>query len=243
MQGLFNTCLVLALLTATGCGEDESEAPPQVNAPASVTVEGAAPTVTAEPTHGGTIVAAGPHPVEVVAHDDGAIEAYVVGSAPPPEAQLTVTVPTDEGPRPVVLVWEDDRYYGVVEGPTIVQGPTEVVYVVDDRAYRGRVDTVVVVEAPRPRPPRADVVVRGPRPRGRVVVEHPVPRARVDVQVGGAPPPPGVVVRHRGPRIRHHGRRMRRRGPRARAMVRHRRHRRQRRHRRHRMSFRRRGRR
>ncbi len=203
--------LLSALLTAGGC-QDEPEPPPLMNAPASVTVEATPPPVQLQASHGGTVVTAGPHPVEVVPHADGVIEAYVVNDVPPaPGAQLTVTVQTAQGPRPVMLAWDDGRYYGVLRGPTIVPGPTQVVYVVDDRAYRGSLDTLVVVRGHRHRRPRAQVVVQQPvAPSAQVVVDAPVPRARIDVQLG-VPAPPGVVVfeyeddHHHGRHMGHHG--------------------------------------
>lgn len=215
----------MAALALAGCGGEETaeaEIAP-IGEPTTVQVAaGPAPT----PQHGGTVVVAGPHPVEVVPHQDGAVEAYFVADAAPEpaSAQLTVQVATDAGPRPVMLVWDPGqaRFRGSLTGATVAPGPVEVSLLVQGQTYRGRAPTVVIIEAPaapdvvverraranpraevvvqRPEPPRANIVVERPRPPGAtVVVERPGP-PRVDVRVRAPEPPrPRVVVRRPEP--------------------------------------------
>lgn len=200
----------LALLRV--CGSDEAP-PPAASGPAVVAVEGevavAAPapalsaTVT-RPRHGGTVVVAEDHAVEVVAQPSGQVYAYVVdaqGHVPPAaEVNLTVNVHGSDGElHPAVLVWNPTelRYVGRVS-VTPAPGEVEVVLVRGGRPRRGRVDTYVIVPAPAA---RAEVVVGAPRgevvvgaPRGEVVVAGPRVRAGVDVRIE-APPPPSLDVR------------------------------------------------
>lgn len=214
----------LLALAMSACGEDDPENVTVSAEPPEVAVAGdPGVAVDVEPAHGGVVVPAGPHPVEVVARPGGDVEAYFVGAEPPPpsDVELTVRVPTAEGPRPVVLIWDPsrERYRGSVPGVSVSDGPVDVVVSVGPQRYRGRAPTLVVV-APDPRPnvdvvvdrpsrprtvvvegpepPRAEVRVRAPRPRGaRVVVEGPAPPPPPGVVVHGPAPPPGphVVVR------------------------------------------------
>jgi len=205
---------VLAFSLAACGGDDEDVAISPADAPSSVVIEGpGGEQVTVEPVHGGTVVAAGPHALEVARGPEGEVDAWFVGpNPPPPGASVTVRVPTAEGPRPTMLTWDPqvEAYRGRVHNVELVPGPAPVTVVVEGSRYEARAPRLVVLEHP-PRPaatvvveadaPRGpDVVVEAPRPRGpTVVVEHPDPRPRVDVRVE-APPPPQVNVRVEGPR-------------------------------------------
>lgn len=220
------TCLAaLTALPACG-GEEEAEA--EITAIGEPTSVGVAAGPAPAPQHGGTVVVAGPHPVEVVPRSNGEVEAYFVADAPEPaSAQLTVHVTTREGPHPVMLVWdpEQSRFRGTLSGAQIVEGPTEVALIVRGQTYRASAPTVVILEAPaapavvverprrraeshtviveRPEPPSATVIVNRPRPPGAtVVVERPA-RPHVDVRVHAPQPPRPRVVVHRpaAPRV------------------------------------------
>ncbi len=150
-------CVVLGASLLLGC----EEAPPPVpatNAPAVAASPGAAPAPTAavaadlEPTHGGTIVSAGPHPIEVVPHASGQVRAYLPpGVEPPAEAELRVEVPVEgrSRPRPVRLRWDADagRYDGRVRRVQIVPGPVVVHYEVHGEVYVAHAPTVVIAPA------------------------------------------------------------------------------------------------
>ncbi|AKF10372.1 hypothetical protein [Sandaracinus amylolyticus] len=138
-------------------------APPVVAAAAP-----AAPVVVTPPpapSHGGTVVMAGAYPVEVVPHESGEVYAYVVGEAPPPDAELTVVVPVTGGVRTVELAWEpgERRFGGRVRRARIVPGPVDVVLVVGGARWVGHVATFVVLPA---------VVVVETAPAGVIVVEE-----------------------------------------------------------------------
>lgn len=143
---------------AIACG---SEPEVVVTAEAPVVVAGGPPGVVVAPpaavaagevapAHGGTIVMAGSHPVEVVPHESGQVYAYVLGDAPPPEGtELSVVVPVTGGVRPVELVWEagESRWGGRVRHETIVPGPIDVVLVAGGARWVGHVATFVVLPA------------------------------------------------------------------------------------------------
>lgn len=173
-------------------------------------------TVDVDARHGGSVVHAGPHPIEVVPHASGEVHAYVQGPRPP-EARLTVDVPVRGRPRgrPVRLEWDADagHYRGAVpRGVHIVPGPVAVHYHVGPRVYDVHAPHVVVgptivIDGPRWhwgrgkfrghgkfrgrghgkfRGPRGHGMFHGPRGHGRIR--------------GGRGHRPG---RHRGPRGRH----------------------------------------
>ncbi|MCA9606157.1 MAG: hypothetical protein KC619_11210, partial [Myxococcales bacterium] len=168
----------LLALALAGCGQEaEAEVP---------LAEGIGPDLEAEvelppppdgiaPAHGGTVLAAGPYPIEVTATPEGEVEAWFAGpSAPPPDPVVSVRVPTSDGPRPIMLTWDPERaaYRGTVRGPTITSGPVGVRVVVDGHPYRGRAPQLVVIA---PSAPAADVVVVADDapPPAAVVVEAP----------------------------------------------------------------------
>lgn len=216
--------LLALAVSAAGCGDEAEAAVPLA--------EGIAPDVEGEldlppppegiaPAHGGTILAAGPYPMEVVATPAGEVEAYFAGpSGPPPDAVVSVRVPTDAGPRPVMLTWDPERnaYRGSVRNATVAPGPVDVRVVVAGTPYRGRAPQLVIVAPSAPAaavvvardgdegfdedyddgPLRGAVIVEGaPPPRPAVVVER--PRATVVVE-HPTPPRPTVVVEHPRPR-------------------------------------------
>ncbi|NIW32632.1 MAG: hypothetical protein GWN25_37945 [Actinobacteria bacterium] len=115
-------------------------------------------TVDVDARHGGSVVHAGPHPIEVVPHASGEVHAYVQGPRPP-EARLTVDVPVRGRPRgrPVRLEWDADagHYRGAVpRGVHIVPGPVAVHYHVGPRVYDVHAPHVVVGPT---------IVIDGPR--------------------------------------------------------------------------------
>jgi hypothetical protein len=142
------TAIVLAAALLR-CGEEEASG--------TVTVQGAPPAqaqvvVDAEPEHGGTVVAAGQYPVEVVAHRSGEVYAYALGDAPPPgDVEMTVSVPIQgrDTPRPVLMSWSPrhHRYEGRIRRAEIVAGPCDVALVVSGVEYAGHVAVIVVAPA------------------------------------------------------------------------------------------------
>lgn len=216
----FVSILILGLLVV-GCGEADAEGDdivPIANETATDVVP-APPAAIVDPQNGGTVVSAGPYPIEVVGRDDTGVEAFFLGGdAPDPGGvELTVTVPTTAGDRPVVLVWDprEARFRGVVPDASLAGGPIEVVVATGGETYRGAGPALIVVQSPAaPRDPAPQVVVERPAPaHPAVVVNRPgvvVNRPAVVVQR------PAVVVERPGVVIegpRHHPRRIGR-GPR-----------------------------
>ncbi len=225
---------VVLLLSAGGCGgQDDAQAnlepvadPPPEEATAQVALPVPGAQVAA---HGGTILTAGDKPIEVVADEDGTIEAYYAGNAPPqPQSgSFVVRVPDTAGQiRPVSLTWDPDKgsYRGQLRGAAPVPGPLDITLTLGGQTYRASAPTFVVLEpaaratlARHPRraapssvvevrsaAPSAQVNVQAPAPPGAQVVVQPgmpppPPGARVVVQPGMPPPPPGVVVRPGAP--------------------------------------------
>lgn len=213
-----------ALFVLAACGgNDEAEVPEmgagagptEVELPGEVVVEAEAAELP-PPAHGGTVLAAGDHRVEVVAEEDGYVNAFMLADAPPPPAatEITVRVPADDGEvHPVVLTWNpsENRYRGRLHRVRPVPGPIDVTIVVNGQPHRGRAPRVVVigpsfaapaarVEIARPESPQATVhVAPPPGPRVNVEVHHPEPpRAEVRIQPP-APPVPRVEVRAHAP--------------------------------------------
>lgn len=211
MRVLLASMLAISGMTLRVCGSDEdTPPPPAASAAAAVTVSAEVST----PRHGGTVVVAEDHAVEVVTHPNGQIEAWVVaghGEPPPPDGtQLMVNVyGADSAPHPVTLVWDAPRarYHGRLVGVAPRPGPVEVTLLVEGRVRRGRVPTYVVVEAPTAvvevdrdvHVGEAHVVVERPHVRGTIEVHAPPPpHLRVEVN---APPPPHLDVHVRTPGI------------------------------------------
>jgi hypothetical protein len=155
-----------------GCGSDEEtsveitaaadEAPPpdETGEPAAAVV-----IEDMEPEHDGTLVAAGPYPVEVVAHESGEVYAHVRGDAPPPaDVVLTVDVPVERrrSGRPVRMIWNprNERWEGRVRRLEVVPGPLDVHITVGGVEHHGHVDVIVVA-------PVVEVRVDTPRRRRR----------------------------------------------------------------------------
>lgn len=188
---------LVVLLGLTGCGEDTEEEAPQIAAaPGEVALPADAPA----PAHEGSIIAAGPHYVEVLAHDDGSVDAYLAGDdAPAPaQSQVTVHVPADDGEtHPVVLVWDPagSRYRGRLRRVQPVPGPVRVVLATAGETYQGNAPTFVVMAPRMPRPTGGPVHAARPVGRPTAVVERPG-RPGVVVERPGRP---GVVVQRRGP--------------------------------------------
>ena len=145
----------LMACAASACGSDDEDAPIAVASgttaePAAPVV--AAPVVSAEPEHGGTVVVAGRYPVEVVPHSSGQVYAYVLGDPPPADGvELTIEVPVAgrSTGRPVRMRWNArrDRWEGRVRRVEIVEGPIDVLIVVGGVDYHGHVDICVLFPA------------------------------------------------------------------------------------------------
>ncbi len=126
--------------------------PPAAGAPAAVEVVAGQPTVAVEaevaPLHGGTVVLAGTHHVEVVPHASGEVYAYAVGAPPSVDATLSVVVPISGGVRTVELAWDAHHHrWGGVVGVAIVPGPIEVAVVVGTHRWVGHSTTVIIAPA------------------------------------------------------------------------------------------------
>jgi hypothetical protein len=151
--------IALLALTTDACGSNEEAAPPpsMEAAPDSKAATGVErqPTIPlaagATPQHGGTVVLAGTHPVEVVPHASGEVYAYMLAEAPAPtEVELRVEVPTaEQRPRDVTLVWNarSRRYEGRVRDVVIVPGPLVVHLTTGTHVWIGQVVTIVVAPA------------------------------------------------------------------------------------------------
>lgn len=131
------------------CGSDEEDPPVTV---ASGTTPEVVRAGSAEPEHGGTVVAAGRYPVEVVPHSSGQVYAYVLGDAPPADGvELTIEVPVAgrSTGRPVRMRWNArrDRWEGRVRRVEIVEGPIDVLIVVGGVDYHGHADVCVLFPA------------------------------------------------------------------------------------------------
>lgn len=231
---LINTILSLNLVRM--CGDDEEDAaPPEVaTPPATVAVEGEAvapvATVTADiqPAHGGTVVIAEDHAVEVVTQPSGEIRAYVVHveapSPPPPPEVIIVEVPTHGGARQSVDLRYDvelGAFHGQLVRARPVAGELFVRFEVGGHLRHGHVAEYVIVSGPvmhaelenpgptvvveRPRRPNVDVHIHAPAPPPppHVDIHIGVPRPRPPQVVIGVhpPPPPRVVVRAPSPRV------------------------------------------
>jgi hypothetical protein len=172
--------VVCIVAGAIACGEEPAEtvviepaaaeaAPVVAPATAEETVVPPPPprTVGATATgasHGGTVVVAGEHDVEVVPHASGEVYAYVLGDPPvAADTELTVVVPVTGGTRTVVLEWApgESRWEGRVRRVEIVPGPVDVILVVGGTRWLGHATTIVVLPA---------IVVVEPSPV--VVVTH-----------------------------------------------------------------------
>ena len=146
------TCVVIG---AIACGSEPTEVAIAPMAAPGVVVSApgvaTAPGVAVAPAHGGTVVLAGEHPVEVVPHADGHVYAYVLGDEPPPPrgTEIEVVVPISGGVRTVELAWDgrERRWAGRVRRVEIVPGPIEVVLVVGDSRWVGYGPTIVVLPA------------------------------------------------------------------------------------------------
>ena len=219
---------LMAGLLMAGCGADDGEAEvPEVAAgsePSAVLIDSTgAPIAQLAAQHGGTVVLAGDQHVEVLASDDGTVDAYVITPEPPSpdQTRITVRVPADDGSvHPVMLTWDpsEGRYRGRLRQVHPVPGPVEVVIVVGGAEQRGSVPQIVLfgpsgpISGPRvvvqnapsqgpdvdvievEAPSQPQFIVQPPRP-GVIVVERPAPpRGPTVVVTHPMPPRPTVVV-------------------------------------------------
>lgn len=151
--------------------------------------------------HGGIVVAMGSQPLEVVAHADGQIAAYPIGTstARGPTTSVIVHVPGVDGVvHDAPLVWDEPTAKFVGTIPVAPQiGPFQVDAVIEGAPVHAAAPVFVVLA------PAAPTIVVGTAP-ATVGVVAPQPHARVEVVapsrpgvtiVEPAPPPrPGVVV-------------------------------------------------
>jgi hypothetical protein len=138
--------------------------------------------------HGGVVLAVGTQPLEVVAHTDGAVEAYPLAesTARGPSTTVVVHVPAADGTvHAAPLTWDEPsgKFVGTI-GVAPAVGPIVVDAVVAGAPVHAEAPVFVVVA------PVAPVVV-GTAPATVEVAPIGHPRARVDVV---APPPGGPVV-------------------------------------------------
>jgi hypothetical protein len=181
--------LGLGGLALAACGGDDppsiaEETPPIASETAPEATPLAAEVEGPDAAHGGTVVAVGPRHVEVVVHDDGALEAYLDDDLPAPAtAQITVRVATEGGAiQPVVMIWDpaSERYRGQIYAELPVPGPLAVTLVVDGATSEGESPfTRILAPVDEPSAPRAQ-----PTARATVEVEAPAPPA------AGPPSPP-----------------------------------------------------
>ena len=160
---------LFALLAA--CGAEETGDVPELatgSGTAAVALEAdvEADVEAAAATHGGTVVAVGAHHVEVVAHDEGVIDAFLLGEAPPvAETQITVSVSGDDGEvHPVLLTWHpsEGRYQGRMHHAQPIPGPVEVAVTIAGERAEGRAPRLLVLApaAVEAAPTRARVATR-----------------------------------------------------------------------------------
>ncbi len=152
MRIVLVTLASFSLGTFRMCGSDDPPPPPlTATASMSATAPSGAARVEVEASHGGTMVAAGQYPVEVVPHASGQVYAYApAGIDRPANAEMTVSVPVQGGPaRPVQMRWDrrERRYEGAVRGAVIVPGPIEVDLVVGEEHVHGEVAVIAVAPA------------------------------------------------------------------------------------------------
>lgn len=193
--------------------------------PVAVEPSAAAPTgaFTMAAEHGGTVLLAEDHWVEVVPKSDGSVEAYVSDThgEPVPVVGTVVSVRihgADGEQHAVPLGWNADtyRFEGRLEGTSVAEGPTEVIVIVGGHPRRATAPRLVVVQLPALERPSV-VVTRGGRRIERTVVAPAPPPPRPGMIVVAPPPPAhaGVVIVRPEPRVeihlgdddRHRGRR------------------------------------
>lgn len=142
------TPVLVSLLVARACGEQEPEAvPPPPSASGTLPAIAAPPAIA---THGGALVAAGPAQLEVVTHASGEVYAYpAVGISDPARARVTTTIAVQDGTRPVELRWlpRENRYVGRVRDATVIPGPATLTVIVGGVQYVGISPILVVSPA------------------------------------------------------------------------------------------------
>jgi hypothetical protein len=152
-RGVAIASLGCVVIGAIACGSEAETV--TGSAPVVLAAEAAPVAIDVAPSHGGTMVLAGSHPVEVVPHASGHVYAYVPEDAlSPADTELAVVVPVTGGVR-----------------TEIVPGPVDVVLVAGGSRWVGHVATIVVQPAIVVVAPSPTVVVAAPPP-GVVVIEH-----------------------------------------------------------------------
>ncbi len=193
---------IAAALFLWMCGEAD---PPTVTVEAepsaSIEANVAVPPSSADATHGGTILTAGPHRIEIVVGDEGVINAYAVEGSPPlADAQITVRLPADDDEiHPVVLIWDPSHanHRGRLRQVQPLPGPIEIVVTTPAGTHRGNAPRFVVIAAAEH--PVAAAVAAPPSSPDVVVMADRAPSPRAG---GGGDHAPRVVATA-PPRVRH----------------------------------------
>lgn len=139
------------------------------------------------PEIGGTVVMAGPHPVEVRPSHDGQVLVKVHGRRQIPNAKMTVVVNNDDEPQRVDVVWDPKAamFVGRVEGEVeLTRGPVVVEVVEGPKQHRARLRDVVVVTGPAH---GGHVVMVGHAPVELVPLEDGEVEAHVHADAGWGP--------------------------------------------------------
>ncbi len=161
MKVLTISLALVACVRMQVCGPDEEASPPplpetgkqsQVSAAASPAPTPQPATVFAPAArHGGTVVVAGEHPIEVVTHASGEVYAYILSPTPPTgDLELRVEIPVAKRPpQAVTLRWDVrlKRYEGRARGVVFVPGPLIVHLVVGPQVWVGRATIIVIAPA------------------------------------------------------------------------------------------------
>ncbi|MCA9605346.1 MAG: hypothetical protein KC619_07115 [Myxococcales bacterium] len=193
---------LLAALLLGSCGGESEGATPSEPATSTASTEEPAPTAPAvdapPPAHGGTVVAVGPHFLEVVAQGDGVVVAWVhERSAPlPAGSRVTVRVTADDGGQhPVLLVWDPaaSSYRGRLYRVGAIPGPIRVTLATGDTTLVGEASTVVVTSPPeevaRPATPRTGPTESGAGETEPVATATPEPEEPETPAPSTDPPP------------------------------------------------------
>ncbi len=135
------------------------------------------------PRHGGSVVVAGEHVVEVVVGDGSQIVAYLRG-ATSDGARVTAVVPGEDGAgHPALLEPDGARYRGRIEGLTPRSGPLEVLVEREGRVEVGRGTLSAVGEAAPDEVP-TDFQLEFPELGSHLPAVIPVPPAEEEAEGG-----------------------------------------------------------
>ncbi|MGE0790819.1 MAG: hypothetical protein AB7S26_34410 [Sandaracinaceae bacterium] len=170
-----------ALALGVGCGSGDGDRAPEAtteSAPSAAPIATGATPVAGEiapgapraARNGGTVLAVGPYVLEVVTHDDGALEATVDDLAEPAGAQLIVRLPTEQGSLSTVLMtWDPatSRFRGRLREGLPVPGPLAATLTVNGERHEGRSGYTIIL------PPEAQARIAGGSPTGAPTLGDP----------------------------------------------------------------------